>query len=79
MVQAKRCVLYIIRVQQGQNLMEILVKPVTEEDEVKWDQLLQEDMPGQKGRAAYSEALFYDLVEYTPFNAFVNEECHTRR
>jgi len=61
MVQTKRCVLYIIRVQQGKNLMEILVKPVTEEDEYKWQQLLHEEMPNQKSRTPYAETLFYDL------------------
>jgi len=63
MVQTKRCVLYIIRVQQGKNLMDILVKPVTEEDEVKWEQILREEMPNQTGRTPYAEALFYDLAE----------------
>jgi Ras GTPase-activating-like protein IQGAP2/3 len=69
LVQTKRCVLYIIRVQQGKNLMDILVKPVTEEDEVKWQQLLREDMPNAKGgRTPYAETLFYDLAEYSPFS-----------
>jgi Ras GTPase-activating-like protein IQGAP2/3 len=64
LVQTKRCVLYIIRVQQGKNLMDILVKPVTEEDEDKWQQLLREDMPNAKdGRTPYAETLFYDLAE----------------
>jgi len=67
MVQTKRCLLYIIRVQQGKNLMEILVKPVTEEDELKWEQILREEMPNQKGRTPYAEALFYDLAEYRHF------------
>jgi len=45
--------------------MDILVKPVTEEDEIKWQQLLREDMPSATGgRAAYAETLFYDLAEY---------------
>ena len=67
LVQTKRCVLYIIRVQQGKNLMDILVKPVTEEDEVKWHQLLREDMSNTKGgRTPYAETLFYDLAEYIP-------------
>jgi Ras GTPase-activating-like protein IQGAP2/3 len=64
LVQTKRCVLYIIRVQTGKNLMDILVKPVTEEDEDKWEQLLGEEMPNQKGRTPYAETLFYDLAEY---------------
>ena len=66
LVQTKRCLLYIIRIQQGKNLMDILVKPVTEEDEYKWQQLLLEDMPAQKSRTPYAETLFYDLVECIP-------------
>jgi Ras GTPase-activating-like protein IQGAP2/3 len=64
LVQTKRCILYIIRVQQGKNLMDILVKTPTEEDELRWHQLLREDMPNQKGRTPYAEALFYDLAEF---------------
>lgn len=45
--------------------MDILVKTPTDEDELKWRQLLREDMPNQKGRAPYAEALFYDLAEYS--------------
>ena len=63
LVQTKRCVLYIIRVQQGNSLMEILTKPVTEEDEDKWAKIIQEEMPNQKGRTPYAENLFYDLAE----------------
>jgi Ras GTPase-activating-like protein IQGAP2/3 len=65
MVQTKRCLLYIIRVQQGKNLMDILVKPVSDEDEAKWEQILREEMPNQEeDHTPYAEALFYDLAEY---------------
>jgi len=64
LVQTKRCVLYIIRVQEGKNLMEILVKQPVEKDEDKWQELLLEEMPNQKGRTPYAENLFYDLAEY---------------
>ena len=63
LVQTKRCVLYIIRVQQGNSLMEILTKPVNEEDEDTWAKIIQEEMPNQKGRTPYAENLFYDLAE----------------
>ena len=65
LVQTKRCVLYIIRIQQGKNLMEILTKPVTAEDEDKWAKILQEEMPNQQRRTPYAENLFYDLAEYS--------------
>lgn len=61
LVQTKRCVLYIIRVQQGNNLMDILVKPVTPEDQHKWEQLLREEIANQRGNPC-SETLYEDLV-----------------
>lgn len=54
--ETKRCVLYIIRVQQGANLLEILVKPVTEEDENKWEALVDEELSATSSkRIAYAE------------------------
>lgn len=61
-METKRCVLYIIRVQTGANLMEILVKPISPEDEYKWDMLLQEDFAaGSNTRGAYSDANMIDV------------------
>jgi Ras GTPase-activating-like protein IQGAP2/3 len=40
----KRLVLYIIRVQSGSNLMEILLRPITHEDADRWIALVQEEM-----------------------------------
>jgi Ras GTPase-activating-like protein IQGAP2/3 len=55
--ETKRCVLYIIRVQAGANLLEILIKPITPEDEDKWDMLVREELaPGAKKRGAYADA-----------------------
>ncbi|EPY52439.1 hypothetical protein SPOG_01763 [Schizosaccharomyces cryophilus OY26] len=39
-VQTKRYIFFIIRVQNGSSLMDILVKPVTDEDEESWHELL---------------------------------------
>ncbi len=56
-METKRCVLYIIRVQSGPNLMEILVRPVTREDDMKWYNLLREEFaPSSRTRGAYSDA-----------------------
>lgn len=56
-METKRCVLYIIRVQSGQNLMEILVRPISREDDQKWHELLREEFSeGNKTRGAYSDA-----------------------
>ena len=56
-VETKRCILYIIRVQTGSNLMEILVKPITAEDEERWEMLLEEEraQTGKK-KNAYADA-----------------------
>jgi Ras GTPase-activating-like protein IQGAP2/3 len=40
----KRLILYIIRVQTGSNLMEILLRPITHEDADRWIALVQEEI-----------------------------------
>jgi Ras GTPase-activating-like protein IQGAP2/3 len=55
-METKRCILYIIRVQSGQNLLEILVRPITREDDQKWHELLREEFAeGNQSRGAYSD------------------------
>lgn len=62
-METKRCVLYIIRVQTGANLLEILVKPIADEDENKWQMLLRDDfMDGSKTKGAYSDANMIDVT-----------------
>jgi len=62
-METKRCILYIIRVQTGTNLLEILVKPITPEDDHKWAKLLQEDFAsGSNTRGAYSDANMVDVT-----------------
>jgi Ras GTPase-activating-like protein IQGAP2/3 len=56
-METKRCVLYIIRIQSGPNLMDILVRPITREDEQKWGALVQEEFAaGTRTRGAYTDA-----------------------
>ncbi|PYH92455.1 hypothetical protein BO71DRAFT_383505 [Aspergillus ellipticus CBS 707.79] len=56
-METKRCILYIIRVQTGANLMEIMVKPPTEEDEAKWMMLVRDELSATNTRrGAYAEA-----------------------
>ncbi|WEW58971.1 iqgap- protein [Emydomyces testavorans] len=56
-METKRCILYIIRVQSGANLLEILVKPPTPEDERRWEKLVREEFShNSQKRAAYSDA-----------------------
>ncbi|CAM1509986.1 Fc.00g003210.m01.CDS01 [Cosmosporella sp. VM-42] len=62
-METKRCVLYIIRVQTGTNLLEILVKPITPDDEHKWQKLLREEFSaGSHARGAYSDANMIDVT-----------------
>ncbi|OAP64068.1 hypothetical protein AYL99_00040 [Fonsecaea erecta] len=56
LTETKRCVLYIIRVQSGANLLEILVKPITPEDEDKWEILVNDELRAGNGRrGAYTD------------------------
>lgn len=66
-METKRCVLYIIRVQTGENLLDILVKPITDEDEAKWQTLLRDDFldPSSRTRGAYSETNMVDVTRMT--------------
>lgn len=55
-METKRCVLYIIRVQSGANLLDIMVKPITLEDEDRWAALIRDELSiGSGNRGAYSE------------------------
>ncbi|KAK9248883.1 hypothetical protein V1506DRAFT_528056 [Lipomyces tetrasporus] len=52
--EAKRCLLYVIRVQTGSNLLEILIKQVTDEDERKYRVLVAEEQESKSGATSYS-------------------------
>ncbi|RKF64154.1 Ras GTPase-activating-like protein rng2 [Erysiphe neolycopersici] len=55
-METKRCILYIIRVQTGSNLMEILIRPITSEDEVKWHSVIREEFSADnRARGAYCD------------------------
>ncbi|KAL0256587.1 iqgap-related protein [Diplodia seriata] len=55
-METKRCVLYIIRIQTGPDLLSIMVKPVTDEDEDRWAALIQEEIipDDNRQRSAYT-------------------------
>ncbi|CAI7673282.1 unnamed protein product [Penicillium palitans] len=56
-METKRCILYIIRVQTGANLMDVMLKPPTAEDEERWHTLVREELSNNNPRrGAYSEA-----------------------
>ncbi|OLL24588.1 Ras GTPase-activating-like protein rng2 [Neolecta irregularis DAH-3] len=63
LVETKRCVLYIIRIQSGSSLLDILIKPITEEDEIKWQQLLTEERSNGLSRGAYSDKHLPDIFD----------------
>ncbi|KAJ2903455.1 hypothetical protein MKZ38_009940 [Zalerion maritima] len=64
-METKRCVLYIIRVQTGNNLLEILVKPISAEDDKKWQMVLREDFATGTTKGAYSDANMVDVTAMT--------------
>ncbi|KAI3271408.1 hypothetical protein CBS147309_5127 [Penicillium roqueforti] len=56
-METKRCILYIIRVQTGSNLMDVMLKPPTAEDDERWHTLVREELStNNPRRGAYSEA-----------------------
>lgn len=46
-METKRCVLYIIRVQNGKSLLDIMVQPILRQDEEKWAQLVRSELSQQ--------------------------------
>ncbi|SMR43563.1 unnamed protein product [Zymoseptoria tritici ST99CH_3D1] len=51
----KRLVLYIIRVQSGSNLMEILLRPITHDDADRWIALVQEELREKEHSHSHSK------------------------
>ncbi|KAF2737637.1 ras GTPase activating protein-like protein [Polyplosphaeria fusca] len=73
-MEAKRYVLYIIRIQAGTNLTEIMCRPITPEDEHRWGQLIQEEVAAQnrdrnrKLRSSAASTYTADLSSTTVFD-----------
>ncbi|KAL9094431.1 MAG: hypothetical protein Q9165_003281 [Trypethelium subeluteriae] len=55
-METKRCVLYIIRIQSGANLMEIMVRPISDEEEQRWEDLVRSELlnPSNKRHNPYT-------------------------
>lgn len=49
-VQAKRGVLAILRVQPAQDLVESLMRPVTDDDELVWENILESETESEQTR-----------------------------
>lgn len=47
-METKRIALYIIRIQTGSSLLDIMVRPITASDEEKWSQLNRDEMVEQR-------------------------------
>ncbi|KAL0935096.1 Ras GTPase activating [Colletotrichum truncatum] len=68
-METKRCILYIIRVQTGANLLEILVKPISAEDEHKWRSVLHDDFTTDTNtKGAYSDAHMVDVTRMSYYD-----------
>ncbi|WYZ44115.1 hypothetical protein EsH8_VII_000551 [Colletotrichum jinshuiense] len=68
-METKRCILYIIRVQTGANLLEILVKPISPEDEHKWRSVLRDDFANDaNSKGAYSDAHMVDVTRMSYYD-----------
>ncbi|KAI1454551.1 hypothetical protein F4805DRAFT_309279 [Annulohypoxylon moriforme] len=68
-METKRCILYIIRVQTGADLLQILVRPPTQEDEVKWQMLLRDDFAsGNNTKGAYSDVNMVDVTRMSYYD-----------
>jgi Ras GTPase-activating-like protein IQGAP2/3 len=68
-METKRCVLYIIRIQTGPNLLDVMVRPISNEDEARWAQLVEEELVTQrsspKKRSAYTSEATNPLIDIT--------------
>lgn len=61
-METKRCILYIIRVQSGSNLLDILLKQPTFEDKELWYILVQDELSTNSiRRGAYSDGALTDI------------------
>ncbi|KAG5437930.1 hypothetical protein PCANB_000276 [Pneumocystis canis] len=62
-METKRYILYIIRIQTGPNLMEILIKPVHADDELKWKHILIEENKNINHLNIHARNNMYNLRE----------------
>jgi Ras GTPase-activating-like protein IQGAP2/3 len=86
-METKRCILYIIRVQAGLNLMDVMVKPISHEDELRWSNLVRDELSANsRRRGAYSDAntlidiatLSYSELKRTALENILRLEEHGR-
>lgn len=86
-METKRCVLYIIRVQTGANLLDVMVKPVTQDDDDRWAALVADELSaGNQKRGAYSDlnvltdlaSLTYADIKSIALENILNLEQHGR-
>lgn len=73
-METKRLILYIIRIQSGKNLLDILVRPITAEDDDKWLALLDEEVHNQSRhpRVAPSAYAGSTIIEDEPASSLLD-------
>jgi Ras GTPase-activating-like protein IQGAP2/3 len=79
-VQAKRGVLAILRVQPAQDLVESLMRPVTDDDEMAWEHILENDMENEqtkhKPRRMPSSTAAESAYRLEDIRSWVINHCH---
>ncbi|THW43234.1 putative ras GTPase activating protein [Aureobasidium pullulans] len=70
-METKRLVLFIIRIQAGANLLDILVRPITPEDDDKWFSLLDEEAMHQK-RNPRAPSAYSGMMEDEPTSTLLD-------
>ncbi|GAB7350816.1 hypothetical protein MBLNU459_g1352t1 [Dothideomycetes sp. NU459] len=70
-METKRLVLYIIRIQSGANLLEIMVRPITAEDDDKWLGLLDEEVMNQR-RQPRAPSAYGSVVDDEPASTLLD-------
>lgn len=67
-METKRCILYIIRIQSGLNLLDIMVKPITPDDEDRWESLVREELAATQTSTSTSRTRTVAYADTTTAN-----------
>ena len=59
-METKRCILYIIRVQSGPDLLSILVQPITHNDEDRWQELVHTELRASSATRSPNRTAYAD-------------------
>jgi Ras GTPase-activating-like protein IQGAP2/3 len=70
-METKRLILYIIRIQSGPTLLDILVRPITAEDDDKWLALLDEEAMNQH-RQSRTQSVYASSIAENPASTLLD-------